>query len=513
MRLSNKHSNTQTVSFNNFSGGLNMSNSREMIGETELSECINMDVDTSNGLLKVVDGNKRIFTVPDGTSLQSIYYDKINKLWLVSDTAHKLYSIDLTIAAPVLSLLGTLTGTVYPVYASWESGVLVASGGQLQYYDGKTFTTLTNAPKASTAVYIAAGRVLVNDFTSGNESNIYWSSTGDETTWKDDTNDASSGKWLEVGYKDGGKIIAFVPMSSYIIVVKDNRHVYRVTGYFPNWSVDDVSRNVDCTSRLGFYAEGTSVYLFGAGRMQYLDTSQFYGDIKAADVGAKVSSKLQQVDNNPRMIYVAPLNQVWIPLVERYVLVYDCTAKTFYQRRFNRVGIVDVSCVGTDIYILRPDCICRVTSKYGYDDGVKMMWRFASRKMVSSHDFLLKRASVEITPWIETLMEGNFKAGGIMLPLPTPYTSYKIYGNKTPIYHNRHHICGENQREYLLYESGPEIYENYEPIYHNYEPIFHVSSVGLGERCVYRNKTIGVSGSGEGCCFILNSIHLDIAEV
>ena len=182
MRLSNKHGNVQTVIFANFSGGLNVSNSREMIGDTELSECINMDVDTSNGLLKVVDGNKRIFTAPDGKSLQSIYYDKINKLWLVSDTSHKLYSINLAAESPALSLLGTLTGTVYPVYASWEGGVLVASGGQLQYYDGKTFTTLTAAPKASTAVYIAAGRVLVNDLTSGNESNIYWSSTGDETT-------------------------------------------------------------------------------------------------------------------------------------------------------------------------------------------------------------------------------------------------------------------------------------------------------------------------------------------
>lgn len=514
MRLSDKHSNTQTLTFGNFSGGLNTTAAREMLGDTELYECINMDVDTASGNLKVVDGNKRILTAPDGVKMQSFFYDSINNLWIATDSAHKVYTVNLAAENPALTAVGSLTGTVYPVYSSWESGTLIASGGQLQYYDGKSLVTLTNAPKASTAVYVSAGRVLVNDLTSGNESNIYWSSTGDETTWKDDTNDASSGKWLEVGYKDGGKIIAFVPMSSYIIVVKDNRRVYRVTGYFPNWSVDEVSRNVDCTSRIGFYPEGTSVYVLGSGRMQCLDTQQFYGDIKAADVGTKVFSKLLQVDENPRMIYVAPLNQVWIPLVQRYVLVYDCTTKSFFQRRFNGEGIVDVSCVGVDVYIMRPTGICKVVSKYGYDDGDKMLWRFASRKLVSSHNFLLKRVTVTITPWFDTLVEGNFRAGGVAIPLPTPYTAFRIYHNYTPIYHNRHKIYGSNYREYYnLYDSGREIYENYDPIYHNYEKIYHTQSVSLGDRCVFRDKALGVSGTGEGCCFMLDSMSLDVAEV
>jgi len=463
MRLSNKHSNTQAVSFADFKGGFNCTSAQEMIESNELAQCLNMDVDTSSGLLKVVDGNKNIFTPPAGTSIKSLIYDKINKIWLVVDISNKVYTINLTAEIPVLSAtIGTLTGALFPVYAAWESGVLIASGGHLQYYDGTALTTLSASPAVCTEVYIKSGRVLANDLTAGNESNIYWSATGDETTWSDDSNDDSTSKWLEVGYKDGGKIIAFVPMSADVLVIKNNKCVYRVTGEYPNWTVVEISRNVDCSARLGYYPEGTSVYILGNGRMQYLDTSQFYGDIKAADVGTKVSTKLSALDlDNPRMIYVPPLNQVWIPLQQRYVLVYDCTTKSFFQRRFVQEGIIDVVSVGTTIFIVRPSSICKVVPHLGYDNGEKMMWRFAGKRLISSDDFLLKRASVNITPHFDTLIEGNIKVGGIMFPLPTPYMAYRVWHNYSRIYHNRRHVMGANERSYNLYESGQDVYENF----------------------------------------------------
>ena len=315
MQISAKH-NQITISYNNFSGGLNTTTAQEMINENELSRCLNMDIDTQSGLLKVVDGNKNIFTPPDGTKIKSTMYDSINNIWLVVDKNNAVYTIDLNVTNPALSAtLGMLTGDLFPCHVAWENGLLIASGGKLQYYNGTALVTLANSRAACSVVYVKKGRVLTNDLTVEFQSNIYFSAVGDETTWADMSGDDSSGKWLEVGYKDGGKVIAFVPMAQDMVVIKNNKCAYRLTGDYPNWSVVEVSRNVDCISPLAFYPEGTSIYVVGNNRMQLLDTNNFYGDIKAFDVSTKVSDKLKTIDTeNPRMIYVPPLNQVWIPL-------------------------------------------------------------------------------------------------------------------------------------------------------------------------------------------------------
>lgn len=539
-RLADKHSNTRSLVFADFSGGLNTTSAQEMLADNELWRCENMDCDTASGLLKVVDGNKRIFTPPDGVTLWAMVYDKINEIFLVIDTERNVYEIQLlervideiippvngieqrqfddvlrVITSPVMSdKIGTLTGTEYPVTAQWEDGLLLASGGKLQYYHNGTLETLTNSPAAATAVYVRTGRVLANDKTPGNESNLYYSAVGDETTWADTSGDDSTAKWLEVGYKDGGSIISFVPISSDIIILKDNKCVYRLMGDYPDWTIAEASRNVEMIGALGFYAEGTSVYVLGRGIMQCLNIGQYYGDIKAADIGTKVTDRLLSVPKNPRMIYVPPMRQVWIPLKERYVLVYDLTLQSFFQRRFATEEIMDVVSVDTNVFFVKPSGIMLSTPRSGYDDNEKILWRFVSRRLISHNDFLLKRVSANITPYFHIISEGNFKLGGVMLPLPTPYVANRIWHNYSKIYHNRRRLCGDNERTgYNLYDAGDQIYENFEPIYHNYQPIYNPSAIALRTRCVYRNRTLAVQGMGAGSCFILNALTLDVAEV
>ena len=62
----------------------------------------------------------------------------------------------------------------------------------------------------------------------------------------------SSAKFLEVGYKDGGKLFGMINLSSDVLLVKDNRRLYRLNGEYPNWSLNEVSRNVEVRSRLEF---------------------------------------------------------------------------------------------------------------------------------------------------------------------------------------------------------------------------------------------------------------------
>ena len=84
------------------------------------------------------------------------------------------------------------------------------------------------------------------------ENNVRYSGVGDETNWVEDTNDDSSAKFLEVGYKDGGKLFGMINLSSDVLLVKDNRRLYRLNGEYPNWSLNEVSRNVEVRSRLEF---------------------------------------------------------------------------------------------------------------------------------------------------------------------------------------------------------------------------------------------------------------------
>ena len=100
-----------------------------------------------------------------------------------------------------------------------------------------------------------------------------------------------------------------------------------------------------------------------------------------------------------------------------------------------------------------------------------------------------------------------------MFPLPTPYVAFRVWHNYSRIYHNRRHAMGANERCYNLYDAGQDVYENFEHVYHNYSPVYNPAAISMGGRCVYRNKTMSVSGSGSGCCFIINNLTLDLAEV
>ena len=113
----------------------------------------------------------------------------------------------------ISNALGTLSGDLYPICASWEDGILIASGGALQYFNGTQLITL-NSPTA-TSVCVQAGRILITD-----ENNIRYSSVGDETNWVEETNDDSSAKFIEAGYKDGGKLLAMVNLSSDVLIIK-----------------------------------------------------------------------------------------------------------------------------------------------------------------------------------------------------------------------------------------------------------------------------------------------------
>ena len=166
-----------------------------------------MEIDHSTGRLKTVAGTTDILNFDsDSAKIVAAMYDEINyKLLLVREfnfddtVVRAVFAVDLN-NYEISPALGLLSGSLYPIYANWESGILIATGGKLQYFNGQALITIADSPNA-TSVYIRAGRVLVTD-----DNTVRYSGVGDEENWTEDTGDDSSSKFVEAGYKDGGKL-------------------------------------------------------------------------------------------------------------------------------------------------------------------------------------------------------------------------------------------------------------------------------------------------------------------
>ena len=161
---------------------------------------------------------------------------------------------------------------------------------------------------------------------------------------------------------------------------------------------------------------------------------------------------------------------------------------------------------------IKPDRISKLSDNSFMDSGKELPWRFIAKQMVSQHDFLLKRTQVTVVPCRTAMYNGQVSVGAVVIGLPLPSSSVKIWHNRARIYNNRTKIH-EDGRGRGIYASGEKIYKNPEPIYGNHKKIFSRREVTKESRNVYRNKYLSIKGYGNAGGFILNGFVLDIVEV
>lgn len=498
--LSTKHARQQQLSMVDFSGGLNTSASMAGIEANQLYDVLNMELDSVTNRLKTVAGTVDVFSVANKTIVAGAW-DEINDKFILVDSNKKVYASDLS----GLTEVGTLSGNLYPICASWEDGLLIASGGKLQYYNGSALVTLDSSP-LSTSVYTRAGRVVVTT-----ENEVHYSAVGDETNWAEDTGDYSSSVWVEAGYKDGGKFVGMAALSQDMLIFKDNRRVYRLSGEFPNWSIVEVSRNVECLSRTAFVSIANNVVVLGRNEVQAMQPTTDYGDVKPEGIGSKVARELAQLAQNTRVRFIPPLSQVWFIGTGGKVLILDTIHSAWFKRQFNS-EIVDVIAVGNTVYVIKPDRISKLQDSTFNDSGKSLAWRFQAKRIESHNEYLLKRTQVSIMPYSSDVYSGYIKVGGVVLALPISASSLKIYHNRAKIYKNKTKIYGAG-RSKGLYVSGEKIYQNPMPIYGNRTKIFSRRDIIKESRNVFRSKYLTVEGYGTAGGFLLNGIALDLVEV
>lgn len=500
-RISCKHQGQQMVEYRDFSGGLNTSMALEYISMNELGKAENVELDPSTGLLRTVAGTDNVY-LNDSLEFKAFFYDKTNSAFLLVDKDKKVYAYK---NSTLSSSLGTLTGDLFPEFAPWENGVLIASGGKMQYYNGSTLVTLDDSPDVCNGVFVKTGRV----WTYYGET-LACSTVGDEETWESVSEVDSSGKTLDVGYKDTGRIVGVTNLSSDILIFKDNGHAYHLYGDYPDWTLKEISRDIHCRGYRACCALANEAMVLSDSMLQSVTTTQAYGDMRAADVSAKVRDEIAAQPKSVRLRYLPVLNQLWFLSNKKKILFMDCGKGAFFHRKFN-AAVKDVIAVGDEVYVLKSDKIQKLKARAAEDEGRPLQWEFWGKTNVSNNEYLVKRVRCHVTPEMDKRYECMFMIGSFPLVANMSRRGSSVYQDPTVVFESQRDVYEpHNLPEYT---SDEIVYMNREEVYQSEMPLVTASMYKTDKRCVQRLSSVRMHGRGTGGRFLFNSISYEFVEV
>lgn len=514
MQLSTKHQNQQQVEFYDFTGGLNTATTEEQIAENQLARCINFEVQNITGLLKTVDGTKKLYRVPANSDykITSAAYDVLNEHIVLFADNGTVFSSKLSSGFGKVAQIGRLSGTLQPITTVWEDGLIVASGGHLQYIAGYQMKTIDTSPTECKGCYVRSGRVLTFD----NEM-VRYSGVGDENNWTENSNDPSASLFVEAGYKAGGKIIGMVNMSSDILIIKDNGMLFRLAGEFPNWEIHEVARNVECRSRNAYCNVLSNTFILGTRRLQAITTTDEYGSMKPADIAQNVRKELNKLGAGARLRYVAPINQLWLLDGTEDVLIYDLNVQAFFKRQFNAI-VSDVLAIDENVYIIKTDGVDMLDEFSYMDEGKALEYELQLKTHISHYNYLLKRVVLACTGFANSGINAALYIGrSVKVPIPVQYIAglnSLVYKNTNYVYLNNDYVYNTELHKIIYSNQDDKVYGNFDYVYDNEQYVLDYNSYVVSDKRIrYRDKSIRIKLNGNGCKFILNKIKLDVVEV
>lgn len=521
MRPTTKHPNQQTIMMADFTGGLNTSLSDDMIAQNQLSEMVNLEI-SNTGKLRTVYGTRDVVQCDFEADIRAAAWDNINNVLLLfcKDGAAYVYDI---LSEPKLYSIGSLSGDQEVITVNWEDGMLVASGGYLQYGkfvvsqgDGVTdeireykLTTITTSPVNCNGVYVRSGRVFVFD----NQDNLLYSAVGDEESWNQNSNDPSAAIFTQIGYKVGGRILGLVNMQSYVLIIKDNGKIYRLDNEYPDWAIKEVTSSGMCKGRAAYASVGSNVFILGEKTLQSISPTDDYGNMPMNYVGQQVDNEIASLPPKTKMRFNTDLNQLWFVTNSQWVLIFDCNTKAFFQRYFNS-DVVDL--VGN--LVIKRDKVSELyfDESEMQDEGKPLEYRARMKTDMTMHDLLVKRVDLSFLPLADYYENAaaHFAIGRIIVPFPDRAQTERKIRQRTvgvtntalePPYSQ---IDGEWDDEAQRW-----IKDDSQDVFLSRENVERGKSLHYIKRQIYKNHMIGITLTGSGFPFILNFISYDRAEV
>jgi hypothetical protein len=427
MKPGAKHAGDRSITFSDFTGGLRITSS-ELLKDNELEKVENMELD--KGMLKTVDG---IVPVKDtGIIIDGLFWVPYNNTLLFS-SGNRLYRTNLT----SVEMIGELSGVEVPAFSLFDGKVLAASGGKLQCHDGAKLTTIAASCECD-MVFARDGRVVT---AKAGLDRLLYSGMGDVNNWFFKTTDQRNhtdldAVYMDVGYKDGSDIVAIVPLANDILVFKSYGNVFRIVGEYPDWSVQEVSRNVECANKNTAIQVGNNVYFLGKDGFRDLRTVVEYGAVKATPTGEKINRLLLNEAGLKAALWHLPnKNQIWIKTQnQRRVFVYHYLWNAFTVRECD-AEIRAVVSVGEKTYIAVGSTIGLLDEQAATVLGKSYPSLLKTKNLVHTRPVLIKQVFVNWYPLVDG--SGELRIGKLNLPLVIENPGQKIGGNRESIQGNR----------------------------------------------------------------------------
>ena len=285
MYRQNRHRNVTSIELQEFTGGLNYLLPADLLKPNECTILDNLVYDPVSGILSTRPSFRLIHKL---SNVRGAYFTN-NVIYIIAGSS--LYTcINETVTEQATGIDG-----LSPIvrFAEWDDGLLIAAGGDLNYYKNYALTKTTakdvlNANINADHVFVRAGRVILAR--TGSDT-LYYSGIANHTNWTYGSN-AADAKYIEIGYKDGGDIAAILNLSQDVIIFKTNGNIYRLIGEYPEWQCVEISRGLPCIKGSALSHFNSAIFLTTQGIMA-LDTVQAYGDIQVRNgIGAKINKAL-----------------------------------------------------------------------------------------------------------------------------------------------------------------------------------------------------------------------------
>jgi hypothetical protein len=387
----------QAVEFSDFTGGINSSVAPQLLAPNEYLQIKNFEY-LQNRLVTRGGLSEALSTYEE--DIKTFFYDDSTNEYLVVLTDKSVYEDNL-VDAPVLA--GELTGTAMPHFCRFDGKIFIASGGKLQYFDytSQELTTIT-ASKLCDFVFERFGRLVT---THTGDDNLYYSAVGDpyETGWTDDSNDDSTAKFVEIGYKDDGDILKVMPISGDIAIFKTNGRIYSLSGEYPNWTVQMVADQADAISADGIADVNGMVAFMTLAGLKSLGSTNTYGNFAInTEFSRKFNlSLISGTVYNPKVLYINRKSQLMI--------CPDTSTDSGKQKWYcyqNGLGsciyfefalpITEMQDTKDDVIIASGKSLYRWSMQYNSDNGTPIDQFIETREFASSRRLFTRMIDVGI---------------------------------------------------------------------------------------------------------------------
>jgi hypothetical protein len=410
MKLSRKI-NVRNISYLALTGGINNSVSGDLIADNEVQECENLIYDADSKTL-TKRGGLSSAQISFDYDILKIFYDYEINIYFVFLVNGDIYKTDLNVINR--SYIGKLAGNLPPICCKFGNSVWIASGDKLQFYNYlEKIQTVENSPLCD-IVFERCGRLVV---ALAGDDNLHYSGVGDGEFWEENTDDDSAAVFLEIGYKDGGNIVAVLPLATDIIVLKSNGHVYQVTGEYPSWGVYLVGRFTDANYRFCAANIGNEIVFVSKRGLRTVFATQDYGNIQTSDIGDRFNSLITKSVHNPTVWHLKRQNSLLIrPAEGSYFIMYNYAVKGATVLTFP-YSITDVAESLDGMVVAIGNSLHFWNRQYVNDNGKPIIWKIRPKKHLTTDKFLINRVDTNFGASFSGEVDLNI--GQLNLKMPT----------------------------------------------------------------------------------------------